>query len=769
MTATVSTPPRVAMRLTLQGRVQGLGVRPAVARLAGDLGLAGTVRNTLHGLEIEIEGEPDGVAAFQSQLPAAVPAGCDVRSLESELLLPAARRRFTIERDDGNGPLLAQVPLDTAVCTQCLAEASDPTNGRFGYPLISCAACGPRYSVIRRMPYERADTTLADFPLCAPCRAEYTAPADRRFHAQSTACAQCGPHIWAVDHTGQSLGARDRALSAALTALGSGRIVALRGVGGYQLLCDAANESAVSRLRDRKSRPTKPLALLVRSADDVAQLAFIDDAGRRALVDPANPIVLLHSRLSPALAPSIHPGLDTVGVMLPTTALHNEFVREFGGPLVCTSGNREGDPLEFEPVSAERNLAGIADLWLHHDRPIERPIDDSVVRVIAGRTVTIRLARGMAPLSLDLPAGEPMIAFGGHQKAAAAWCNGAQCAIGPHVGDLETLAARERFTAQQRASEELYRFTPHACIHDLHPDYFTTQLAADSGRPTRAVPHHFAHVAAAMLEHGLLDDTVLGVAFDGTGLGTDGTIWGGEFILAHGTGSMQRVASLRPFVLPGGEAAVREPWRVAVSVLADTVGREVLLNIGLAGVDRQRVATLLSLLHRTRLSVVTTSAGRLFDAAACLILSVTDAQFDGEPAMRLEAAADRSAHGQYPLPLTADDPPQLDWRPLFAALWADCRNRTDAAVMAMRFHRSLATGMAALTRRYPELPVVLSGGVFQNRLLTELLVEGLDGTPRLRLPGRIPPNDGGLAAGQLAIALCAARLTRSRRRGSFNP
>jgi hydrogenase maturation protein HypF len=500
--------------------------------------------------------------------------------------------------------------------------------------------------------------------------------------------------------------------------------------------------------------------VLVRSADDAAQRVFLDDAERRALLDPANPIVLLRSRRSTALAPSVHPGLDTLGVLLPTTALHEKLVREFGRPLVCTSGNREGDPLEYEPVSAERDLAGIADLWLHHDRPIERPIDDSVVRVITGRPVTIRLARGLAPLSLDLPAGEPMIAFGGHQKAAAAWCNGAQCVLGPHVGDLETLAARERFAALLSAAEQLYRFTPQACVHDLHPDYFTSRLAAESGLLTQAVQHHFAHVAAGMLEHGLLDETVLGVAFDGTGLGTDGAIWGGEFILARGVASMQRVAHLRPFVLPGGETAVREPWRVAVSVLADAVGRQTLLKHGLIGIQHQRIAALLSLLDRPRLSVVTTSAGRLFDAAACLILSVTDARFDGEPAMRLEAATDRSALGHYPFPLTADDPPQLDWRPLFAALWADCRNRTDPAVMAMRFHRSLAAGIATVIHRYPDLPAVLSGGVFQNRLLTELLVEKLDGTPRLRTPGHIPPNDGGLAAGQLAIARCTNRLIR---------
>lgn len=746
--------PRVAVRLILTGRVQGLGVRPAVARLAAELGLSGRVRNTLRGLEIEIEGERGAVAGFQTRLHGALPAACDVRLLDIAPAVPAKRQGFAIERDDRDGPLQAAVPPDTAVCAECLHEVRAPAERRYGYPLISCAGCGPRYSIIRRMPYERAETTLAAFPLCPDCASEYSSAADRRFHAQTTACPRCGPEVWAVDHQGRSRGARASAVAAAMATLRSGGIVAVRGVGGYQLLCDARQEAAVARLRDRKSRPARPLAVLVHSVEDARRVGALCDTEHRVLVDPANPIVLLRCRASSALAPSVHPGLNTVGVMLPTTALHEQMAREFGEPLVCTSGNREGDPLEFEPVAAERNLAGIADVWLHHDRPIARPIDDSVVRVIAGRAVTIRLARGMAPLTLDLPVGPPLSALGGHQKAAAAWCNGAQCVLGPHVGDLETLAARARFADVRQACQELYRFTPAMLVHDLHPDYFTTRVAADSGLPRRAVPHHFAHVAAGMLEHGLLEETVLGIAFDGTGLGIDGTIWGGEFLVARGVSSMRRVAHVRPFVLPGGEAAVREPWRIAVSVLADAVGGEMLLKSGITGIETRQIAALLPLLDRPRLSVFTTSAGRLFDAAACLILSITEGRFDGEPAMRLEAAADPDECGRYPLPLTGSDPRQLDWRPLFAALWNDLGRRESPGRMAMRFHRGLAAGMADVVRQFPGLPVVLGGGVFQNRLLTELLGEELQGAAPVFLPGRIPPNDGGLAAGQLAMALC---------------
>jgi hydrogenase maturation protein HypF len=745
------------MRVHLAGRVQGLGVRPAVARLARELGLAGSVRNSIRGLEIDIQGQTQAVEEFQARLASALPAACQVFQREVQFLEPMAVRGFSIEREPADGALAAVVPPDTALCADCLEESRDPRNRRGGYALISCAACGPRYSVIRHMPYERDDTTLAEFPLCCSCRREYTTPEDRRFHAQTTACAECGPVVWGINTRGQNLGMGREAVSAAVATLRAGEIIALRGVGGYQLLCDAASEPAVARLRARKQRATKPLAVLVASLVEAAALTELDECARRILTDPANPIVLCPRRGAAGLAPSVHPGLHTVGVLLPTTALHDQLAREFGGPLVCTSGNREGDPLESEPNAAERRLAGIADLWLHHNRPIARPIDDSVVRIMAGRAVTIRLARGWAPLVLDVPAGPPLLALGGHQKAAVAWCNGVQCALGPHVGDLETIAARERFREHCRQIQELYRFAPAGCVHDLHPDYFTTPAAKQWGVPSRAVQHHQAHMAAAMLEHGLLDRPVLGIACDGTGLGTDGALWGGECFAVRGVGAMERVAHLRPLMLPGGEATIREPWRAAVSVLAEAIGREELLRRGACGVESSRVERLLEVLARPRLCLRSTSVGRLFDAAAAVILSIHVAQFEGEPAMRLEAVADPAAPGWYPLPLTADSPAQLDWRPLVAALWRDQAAGVEPGVMAMRFHRGLAVGIAAVMRRYPGWPVVLGGGVFQNRLLTELLVEELDGASRLHLPGRIPPNDGGLAAGQLVVALLSPR------------
>lgn len=746
-------PLRIAHRIQLLGKVQGLGVRPAIARLATDLGLAGGVRNTSQGLEIDIEGPAEVVADFEGKLPSVLPSACVLQSCLTTPARYAERIGFDIDHGVSGGRLGTPVPTDIATCPACLAEARDPAQRRSGYPLISCTACGPRYSLIRRMPYERRDTALAEFQLCGACDAEYASPSDRRFHAQTTGCTDCGPNVWATGAGGRALGTRESAHLTAVGALRQGHVVAVKGVGGYQLLCDAGNELAVHRLRQRKSRPSKPFAVLVGSIALADQIAHVDETERRLLRDSSNPIVLLKSSGSAGIAPSVHPDLDSIGILLPTTALHDRLAREFGRPLVCTSGNVEGEPLEFDVESAERTLAPIADLWLHHDRTIERPIDDSVVRVIAGRPVTLRLARGLAPLPLDLPPGPPLVALGGHQKSAIAWCNGAQCALGPHIGDLETLSSRQRFLEHVSSIEALYGFTPEALVHDRHPDYFTTRLATECGMPTLAVPHHFAHIAAGMLENGLLDRTVLGIAFDGTGFGTDGTIWGGEILLARGVGRMDRIASLRPFSLPGGEAAIREPWRTAVSLLSQVLSREVLTELRFDGVAPAPLGSLLQLLERPGLSLVTTSAGRLFDAAAALILSITVSQFDGQPAMWLEATADPCESGAYPLPVAPGRIAQLDWRPLFAALWDDRLRQTNPGTMAMRFHRGLASGIARFIRSHPELPVVLSGGVFQNRLLTELLLEELDGDPRVHLPGRIPPNDGGLAAGQLAYAL----------------
>jgi hydrogenase maturation protein HypF len=602
------------------------------------------------------------------------------------------------------------------------------------------------------MPFERADTTMAEFALCPDCHHEYERPGDRRFHAQTTACGVCGPKVSCKVAGHNSTLAGEGALRAAIGHLKAGKIVALRGVGGYQLLVDATNQAAVNRLRERKGRHAKPLAIMVESIEAARRLAYFDDEEVVAFNDPSTPIVLVRAHANNGLAPAVHPYLDTVGLMRPTTPLHAILARDFGCPLVCTSGNREGDPLEYEIEAAEESLGGLADVWLHHDRKIVRPIDDSVVRIIAGRRVAIRLARGLAPMSLELPAMPPTIAVGGYLKAATAWSNGAQAVLGPHIGDQESLAARERFLAHLKDWLRLYRCRPVQLVHDMHPEYFSTQWSQKQTLQRLAIQHHHAHVVAGMLEHRCLDRRVLGVAWDGTGYGTDGTIWGGEFLVCTPSG-FERVARMRPFSLPGGEAAIREPWRIAMAVCSQLDGNDDFKQWVGWNVDATKIASIKQIVDRPKLAPITSSAGRLIDAAAALILGIDRMDFDGQAAMRLEAAADHDARGWYHFPVTDDPLPELDWRPLFAGLIADHRRGVDPGTLAMRFHRSLAHGIVGVCRRWDEMPVILSGGVFQNRLLTELVAEMIDTKSQtLGLPGLIPPNDGGLAAGQLAIA-----------------
>jgi hydrogenase maturation protein HypF len=477
----------------------------------------------------------------------------------------------------------------------------------------------------------------------------------------------------------------------------------------------------------------------------------IEQAG---LCNPANGIFILKASDRLVISDGVTEGLDTIGVMLPATPLHFALVRGTGYPLVVTSGNLEGDPLAFEGDVARRELCDMADLWLDHDRPIVRPVDDSVCRVIAGKLATVRLARGLAPLALELET-RPMLALGGHQKVAIALSNGAQSVLGPHVGDLETEAARVRYLNHIAAMHQLYGFAPEFLVCDEHPDYFSTRWAATQPLPTIAVQHHHAHVAAAMLEQNWLKREVLGIAWDGTGYGPDGTIWGGEFLIATAT-EYSRAACLRPFVLPGGEAAIRQPWRVAVSLVHQAAGAEKAARLEFRGVAPREVERVVALLCKARIGPRTSSAGRLFDGVAALILDIATTQFEGQAAMLLEATCDATCDSQYSLPFSAQAPAQLDWRALIRSVLADHASRRPTGIIAMRFHRALAAGIAAVADSFPELPAVLCGGCFQNKVLTELVAECFqDGRP-LATPGLTPCGDGGLAAGQLAVA--AARL-----------
>jgi len=759
----------VAVRLSVTGRVQGLGVRPSVARFARQLALCGEIANTASGLSIEIVGSPESIARFQAEWQFVLPAGACIASIQSQPISASARSVFEIAQSTDSGPLVAAVPPDCVACIDCLNEVQAMEGRRSNYPLTSCSCCGPRYSIITAMPYDRAATTMCAFELCPTCVCEYQDEADRRYHAQTTACPTCGPCVRVVSANGATLDLKDVA-----QALLADQIIALQGLGGYQLLVDATSNKAIERLRTRKGRRTKPFAMMVRDLDEAELFAELSDTERQQLADSAGPIVIVTRRSGTSLAPATTPRVETLerdgqpiaqtlptcGLMLPTTPLHALLLQEVQRPLVVTSGNREGGVLVFNTEQAERELADIADIFVHHDRTIARPIDDSVVRVIENRPCVLRLARGLAPLTLPpLPIAQPLIALGGQMKNAIAIWNGSQAALGPHVGDLDHVAVCTRWEDQLRAFAALYgvALADTQLVCDKHPDYFTSHWAAGF-TATKTNPcdpysvfHHHAHVAAVMWEH-QLQDPVLGLAWDGTGYGPDGSIWGGEALLATLT-DFRRVAALRPFALPGGDLAIREPWRLAVVLVADSLGVEAASQLAWPDVSTTQIDGILKLLAQRQVLPTCSSLGRLFDAVAALALGISRSDEEGRAAMLVELATDRAASGTYSFDVSSAEFDVADWRPVIANLIKDLHCGVNAGTVTMRFQRALANWALHLATRYEERPLVLSGGCFQNGLLRELISERV-GSRRagLFVPTSIPPGDGGLAAGQLAIA-----------------
>ncbi len=753
----------VAREIAIRGLVQGVGMRPAIARLAQQMQLVGFVVNDGNGVTVNVEGTRVQLEEFELRLPSCFPAEACVSSIQSSPVTADQLTTFTIKSSDAAEDNLATaVPPDKAVCAACLHDVQQSGSRRFAYPFTTCTDCGPRYSVTGSMPFDRATTAMDEFPLCASCEAEFRSVEDRRFHAQTIACSVCGPHLQFIEGDSTEVVSDSEAIQKAAAEIRAGRIVAVKGVGGYQLVCDATSSRAVDRLRSKKRRPSKPLAVMVSSLQQAEHLAELSDTERAALASPSNPIVQVTANAAGTLAEAIHPGINCVGLMLPTTPLHWQLMHLVGVPCVVTSGNVNGEPLVYRNEKAPGNLSSIADAWLHHNRSIIRPIDDSVVRCSAERRMTIRAGRGLAPMTLQLQPETSILAVGGNHKVALATSNGRQAVLGPHIGDLDSVAARQRFKDSVQQFTKLYQTQPVAIAHDSHPDFYTTRWARDQGIPTVAVQHHHAHVAAGMVEHGWLDREVLGVAFDGTGFGPDNTIWGGEFLQSTST-KFQRVAYLRPFELLGGEQAIHQPWRIALALIADACGSEEAsallswirheatfetLAQQLARPGRKSPSTLKSSIFPR-----TSSIGRLFDGIASLLLKIPATTYEGEAAMRLEAVCDPAALGDYPIAIDERQPMVCDWRPLVRAIVGDVRKGVATSTIATRFTRSIANCVAAVCRRFDQYPVVLTGGCFQNQLLTQFTATALHQHPQpVGLPGTIPVNDGGLAAGQLAVA-----------------
>ncbi|MBL0172061.1 MAG: carbamoyltransferase HypF [Gemmatimonadaceae bacterium] len=768
---------RAAARLTITGVVQGVGFRPFVHRLAVQHELAGWVRNLSGQVEIHVEGEPSALRAFSSALPAQLPTLARIETLSSAVddVDGADGFRIIASRDAPDARL--PVPPDVVTCDACAAEVFDPASRRYRYPFTTCTDCGPRYTVIESLPYDRERTSLRAFPLCARCQQEYESPADRRFHAESTACPDCGPHLRyvAVNSVDNPITGDDQALRAAANALRAGEIVAVRGLGGFHLAVDATDELAVSRLRVRKRRDAKPLACMVRTVDDVRRWTAPTDIELEWITSRERPIVLLARRHGVegadalTLAPGLAPGLDRVGLMLPSTPLHHLLLEMVDRPLVMTSGNLADEPLAAGNDEAMQRLLHIADGLLLHDREIVARIDDSVIRLAGASPIVIRRARGYAPLPLSIPVASPVpiLAVGAHLKNTFTLVHGNQAFVSPHIGDLDSMEALSHWQAVRGRYQSLFRITPGAIVADLHDGYLSTRAAEEAAtaaglRTVLRVQHHHAHVAAVAAEHGVTD-RVLGLAFDGTGAGTDGTVWGMEFLLADLL-DFQRVAHLRPAPLPGGDAAVRAPWRALAGFLS--LDRDAFASCALSTppVTALEARVVQQQIDQSVNAPLASSAGRLFDAVASLLGVCQVARFEGEAAMQLEACAGYGPGVALPFPVVdcaTSDGPVLDPVPLLVALCERQARGVSVQQLAADFHESLIRGSVALTTRLADThqvySVALGGGCFQNaRLLTgmgrQIRAAGLS----VLTARRLPANDGGVSFGQAAIA--AARL-----------
>lgn len=748
-------------RIAVQGTVQGVGFRPWVYRLAHELELTGSVKNGPEGVIIDAFGAAASLDQLLRRLKTELPAAARIEHLDWEALKAPAPERFQILHSELTGVARASIPADLAMCEACREEINDPTARRFQYPFTNCTHCGPRFSIATSIPYDRPRTTLKDFPLCEACRREYEDPHDRRFHAQPIACPVCGPRLSWLDGSGTRVETGDP-LKWAAGLLESDAIVAVRGLGGFHLACDATSQVAVDELRRRKRRDEKPLAVMVPELTTAAALAELTAAEFALLASPARPIVLVTARQPCALAPSIAPGSRQLGLFLPYTPLHELLLARVKRPLVMTSGNVSDEPMAVENDEAVARLRGIADGFLVHDRPIATRTDDSVVRVVNAAPMLLRRARGFVPQAIasPLPFTEPVLAVGGQLKNT--FCIGAhsQVTLGPHVGDLDELSTFQGFEVMVQRLEQFLEVKPEVIAHDLHPDYQSTHYAKLRGaRVLVPVQHHHAHVAAVMAEHGL-EGPVLGVAFDGTGLGTDGAAWGGEFLLAD-YGGFDRLATLRPMPLVGGERAIRDAWRVTLAVLDDAFdGDPPLERLPLFEQLTQRDVLNVRQLLRTGFQVTPAhGGGRAFDAAAALLLARPRANFEAQLAMALEQTAAGEAE-PWPFELQRVAPWQLDLRPMWRAMVADLLAGVPTPVLAARFHATLGAGLAAMVRallaREGAFPVVLAGGCFANARLVDEVVRRLTGL-EVFLPGRVPPGDGGLALGQAVVA--AARIS----------
>ncbi|MBE0429601.1 MAG: carbamoyltransferase HypF [Thermoleophilia bacterium] len=788
------------MVATVTGVVQGVGFRPFVYRLARDRGLTGEVTNTSAGVLIDAEGDAGSLGEFLNAMLAQAPPNSRITGIEASSRTPAGRKSFEIGSSVAGTGAWQPVSPDSCTCSECLAELFDPGNRRHRYPFINCTGCGPRFTIIEGLPYDRRMTTMRRFSMCPECLAEYQDPLNRRFHAEPNACPSCGPSLWLADAGGRRIQEADP-MAAAATALREGAILAIKGLGGFQLSCLACDESAVALLRERKQRPDKPFALMTASADDAAAYCLVSPQERQLLESVERPIVLLERRdtgcsargkgaihAGREIAKTVAPRLGRLGIMLPPSPLHFLLMDESSTPLVMTSGNRSDEPICRTNDEAIRRLKGIADFFLLHDRSIVSTYDDSVVMISRGQPAMIRRARGYAPLPVGLPAsGDMLLASGGDLKNTFCLVRDDQAIVSQHIGDLEDADTLEHYEKTIMLYRDLFQVSPGRVACDSHPGYHSSALSRELLAPERAtqnryplmVQHHRAHIASCLAENGWGEQAV-GVALDGTGYGDDGCIWGGEFFTGSLQGGLKRAAHLKYMPLPGGDAAVREPWRAALGAVWCFAPEQVDFAAGRLGIDRDRRDFLLSQLRSGLNSPQTSSCGRLFDAVASLILRITGVSYEAQAPMELEAmaggigprlleatigrAANVSGNTQetstWRFRIDAGNTPWIiDPGPVLSAILADLAREENPAVIARRFHIALADAIvrvsAKLAGRHGIRLVALSGGVFQNHLLLELVAAGLAGRGlEVTSQQQLPSGDGGLSYGQAALAIC---------------
>ncbi len=761
-------------RIRIRGTVQGVGFRPWVYRVAVQAGVRGRVRNDASGVTIDAFGNEQALDAFEQALHQSPPPAARIAEFDAVAIPAEPVTSFVIEHSEAADTRRVSIPPDLAICDDCVADILDPANRRYRYPFTNCTNCGPRFTIATDVPYDRSATTMAPFEMCGPCRREYEDVGDRRFHAQPTACPVCGPQLSVVwdgreGQEGQERRVRQEGLEGrdpidvAAGALRRGLIVGVKGIGGFHLACDATSDAAVTRLRERKHRDQKPLAVMVRTLDDAEVLGELTGAHRALLSSPERPIVLVDRKADAPLAESIAPGNRQLGLMLPYSPLHHLLLTDAARPLVMTSGNLSDEPIAFTNADALARLGGIADLLLLHDREIHTRCDDSVVAIIAGAPTPMRRSRGYVPNAVTLarPLAMPVLATGALLKNTFCLASGTQAFLGPHIGDLENLETYDSFMSGIELFQRFVGIRPEVVACDMHPDYLSTIYAQGRSEPVIAVQHHHAHVVSAMAEHGLTGP-VIGLAYDGTGFGTDGTSWGGEVLMATAH-DFERLATFRAVALVGGDRAVHEPWRVALALLLDAYDGIVPPAVDglMRSVPLSERATMLLLLRNQVQVSLARGVGRYFDAWGALFLNRPRAAFEGQVALEWNQVADPGCRRCYPFDIDERrSPMEVDLRPALRAAVSDAVGGVWAREIAAAFHNTLATATAAVVaraaRRVGRLPVVATGGCFMNARLAESVRAALAGFD-VRLHRQVPSGDGGIALGQAVVADAVSR------------